>query len=1091
MIKQGCRLILIIFSVLNSSSFLAQKNTYIDSLKRLIARSQIDSVKVNILNHLSLKYKSINDIDNAVKYSKESIDKAKASLKQPLPSKTIIALKQGLSDAYHNLGTIYQSQSDYTLALENLEYALSIRQAIGDTSGTARTILSIGINYRNQGDYPKALDYYFKSLKLYEKINDKQGIGSAYNNIGTIYSKKEDLPKALEYYLKSYKAYEDIQYKQGMSSSLINIGIIYSKKQTYETALEFYFKALLLKEEINDKSGVAIALNNIGNVYEKQGDFNKAIDFLFKSLEVKKNIGDKQGLAASYNNIGTSYLEHNYFDKAEKYLLLSLQEAEDIKSLDDIKEAHFTLSELYEKTNKPQKALASYKSYIKYRDSLYNDENTKKIIRSELNFNYEKKQQLDKLEQEKKDAIQKEKLQTKNIILYGTLIIVFLLAAFSFVMYNNYRHNKKQSLLIEQKNKELEKFSIATSKTANGVFITDANGDLEWFNEGFKKLFGWKNEQEFIEARGKNILNVSGYSKITEIVNRVITEKTSLVYESINITKDGQELWIQATITPIFDDDGNLKNLVIVDGDITELKKAKESAEQSLHILEQFLANTSHEIRTPMNGVIGMSRQLLETNLDKQQLEYLEAIQESSNNLLHVVNDILDISKIRAGKVIFEKVEFRLTDLFKSVQFLLQRKADEKKIYLNTSIQNTIPEVLIGDPVRLNQIILNLAGNAIKFTEKGGVDISAQLINSKNNQVDVSFSITDTGIGIPEDKISYVFESFAQAQSHTNRKYGGTGLGLSISKFLIEEQGGNVSVVSKENEGSSFNFTLTFDIGDPQWKGETLAYTQDMPVDIDLSNLSILLIEDNIINQRVALYDLKKWKIHADVADNARTAYEFLHKRPYDIILMDISMPEINGLEATKHIRKNFKEPIKNIPIIAMTASALVGEKERCFAAGMNDYISKPFNPATLYNKILIWGKIKIDSKILAKEKETKVDVAYNHVNLSLLKEKTDGDEIYYKDMLEIYIDTMPEYLEEFKQLFASKNWKEFSAQAHKIKSPAALFGAEKLKTLLASIEVLNPNAINEQELNDLFSKTVSLIGLSIEDVKTELERVS
>lgn len=1071
--------------------FLAQENSYIDSLKRVISRSQFDTVKVNSLNHLSLKYKSINDIENAIKYSKESIEKAKGSLKQSLSSKTIIVLKQGLSDAYHNLGIIYQSQSDYTPAMENFEQALNIRKAIGDTAGTARTILSIGINFRNQGDYPKALDYYFKSLKLYEQINDKKGIGSAYNNIGTIYSKKEDLPKALEYYLKSYKAYEDIQFKQGMSSSLINIGIIYSKKQTYETALEFYFKALKLKEEINDRSGVAIALNNIGNVYEKQGDFNKAIDYLFKSLDVKKTIGDKQGLAASYNNIGTSYLEHNFFDQAEKYLLLSLQVAEEIKSLDDIKEAHYTLSELYEKTHKPQKALLSYKSYIKYRDSLYNDENTKKIIRSELNFNYEKKQQLNQLEQEKKDAIQKEKLQTKNIVLYGTIIIIFLLAAFSFIMFNNYSHNKKQSQLIEQKNKELEKFSIATSKTANGVFITDANGDLEWFNEGFTKLFGWFNEKEFIEARGKNILNVSGYSRIAEIVDKAVKEKTSLVYESINITKDGRELWIQATITPIFDENGHLKNLVIVDGDITELKKAKESAEQSLHILEQFLANTSHEIRTPMNGVIGMARQLLETNLDKQQLEYLQAIQESSNNLLHVVNDILDISKIRAGKVIFEKVEFRIADLLKSIQFLLQRKADEKKIYLNINIQNSIPEVLIGDPVRLNQVLLNLAGNAIKFTEKGGVDISANLIQSKNHVAEISFAITDTGIGIPEDKISYVFESFAQAQSHTNRKYGGTGLGLSISKFLIEEQGGSVSVISKENEGSSFNFSLSFGIGDPNWKGDTIVYSQDMPSDVDLSNLSVLLVEDNLINQRVAIYDLKKWKIHVDVVDSARKAYDLLHAKNYDIILMDISMPDINGLEATKHIRKNLREPIKNIPIIAMTASALVGEKERCFAAGMNDYISKPFNPITLYNKILIWGKVKIDSKIIEKEKETGLNATYQNIDLSLLKEKADGDDIYYKEMLEIYIETMPEYLNELKQFYDVKNLQEFSAQAHKIKSPVALFGAEKLKTILVTLEQLTPSNVNEYDLQDLYTKAVKMIELSIEDVKTELERVS
>lgn len=1089
--KQFLLLLLFSLYVLAHKIAFGQNPNAIDSLKKIISQAQNDTLKIHALNELSSEYKNVNDYANAIKYGEEAKTTALASLNTSslqIPAKR---LKQGLSDALNNLGSIYQSQSEFVTALENFQEALKIRLEIGDTKGAARTTLNIGVNYKNQGDYPKALEHYFKSLKLYEQIGDQKGIGQAYNNVGTIYSKKNDLPKALEYYFKSYKICEESKNKQGMSSALINIGIIYSKKSNYETALDFYFKALKLKEEIKDKNGVAIALNNIGNVYEKQGKYEKAIEFLFKSLEVKKLIGDKQGLSASYNNIGTTYLEHKEFKKAEDYLLQSLNIAQEIKSLDDIKEAYFTLTSLYETTNQPAKALQHYKSYIKYKDSLYNDENTKKIVRAELNFKYEQKQRIAQLEQEKKDAIQKEKLQYKNIIVYVSLIFIVLLLAFSFLLYNNYRGKQKQNKLIEEKNKELEKFSIATSKTANGVFITNANGDIQWFNEGFTKLFEWQNLDEYIKNKGKNILEISGHPNIKELITKCVQNKTSIIYESINTTKSGKELWIQATLTPIFDEQDQLKHLVVVDADITELKKAKESAEQSLHILEQFLANTSHEIRTPMNGVIGMTRQLLETQLDPKQSEYVHAIQESSNNLLHVVNDILDISKIRAGKVIFEKVEFRIADLFKSLQFSQQYKAEEKNIGLKTSIDPQIPPVLIGDPVRLNQILLNLVGNAIKFTEKGEVNLTTELIGIESGIASVKFCTVDTGIGIPQDKINYVFESFTQAQSHTNRKYGGTGLGLSISKFLVEEQGGKLSLISKENEGSSFCFTLNFPIGNPEWKGATIQHISDIPFQVDLSDLNILLVEDNLINQRVALYELNKWKANTDVANDASIAFEFLKTKSYNLILMDISMPNIDGLEATRTIRNKFPDHVKNIPIIAMTASALAGEKEKCFAAGMNDYISKPFNPITLYNKILKWGKNIIPSKLDNAINSIIIQSSYLHIDLGLLTEKADGDMDYYKEMLDIYSTSMPEYLNEFNAYYQSKNWKELFQQAHKMKAPAALFGANELKDVLQDLELLNPDSFDENHVNNLVKEVNALTDYSIQEVLTELKKVS
>ncbi|MBK8367373.1 MAG: tetratricopeptide repeat protein [Bacteroidetes bacterium] len=536
-----------------------------------------------------------------------------------------------------------------------------------------------------------------------------------------------------------------------------------------------------------------------------------------------------------------------------------------------------------------------------------------------------------------------------------------------------------------------------------------------------------------------------------------------------------------------------LKTNLLIEQKNEELKKAKDTAEQSLQIQEQFLANTSHEIRTPMNGILGMTRQLLETPLNTEQTEYLNAIKESSNNLLHVVNDILDISKIRAGKIVFEKKEFQIVELFKSLQFMLQHKADVKQILLETKIDNLIPTVILGDTVRLNQILLNLAGNAIKFTDKGHVTISAELVSDFNNEVRVKFGVSDTGLGIPDDKLDYVFESFAQAEVHTTRKYGGTGLGLSISKFLVEKQGGHITVTSKVNKGSCFSFDLQFEKVDFNLSTASMSQITKIPEGVNLSKIKVLLVEDNIINQRVALFELNKWKVSTDVSEDALAAIEKLKTNEYTIILMDISMPGMDGIEATKYIRNQLTEPSKSTPIIAMTASAVSGEKERCFEAGMNDYISKPFIPLTFYKKIVKWSGYEdvndsndIESGISVRTKSNKL------IDLMMIRERASGDVEYVKDMIKMFIDLMPEYYNELKSYHDIKNWEELGKQAHKMKTPVAYFGVEELRELLSSIElqILN-ETFNEIDIQQRMVTINELIINSIIELNIELDRIS
>ncbi len=379
----------------------------------------------------------------------------------------------------------------------------------------------------------------------------------------------------------------------------------------------------------------------------------------------------------------------------------------------------------------------------------------------------------------------------------------------------------------------------------------------------------------------------------------------------------------------------------------------KHRAEQSEKFKQQFLANMSHEIRTPMNAVMGMANLLSKSTLDKQQSTYLSAIRKSSENLLVIINDILDLSKIQAGKMEFEQIDFEMEDILNTVYNTMRFNAEEKNILLKTEINNNVPALVKGDSVRLIQILINLAGNAIKFTEAGEVKISVLCLPlSKTETIILEFSVSDTGIGIAKEKLGNIFESFTQASSDTTRKYGGTGLGLTISKQLVELQSGEIFVDSELGKGTVFSFQIPYQKADSTHQKTTRNRT-----DIDLSKLNqlkLLLVEDNHFNQMVAIDILRTEApgVRIVAVGNGREAIEKLAEETFDVVLMDVQMPEMDGYEATRYIRMNLKER-SSIPILAMTASATKTEIDLCLDCGMNDFISKPFIPEELFRKIV------------------------------------------------------------------------------------------------------------------------------------------
>ena len=385
---------------------------------------------------------------------------------------------------------------------------------------------------------------------------------------------------------------------------------------------------------------------------------------------------------------------------------------------------------------------------------------------------------------------------------------------------------------------------------------------------------------------------------------------------------------------------------------------AKEQAEQSSRAKEQFLANMSHEIRTPMNAVLGMTDFLLDSSLTLVQKQYLDVIKSSADHLLVIINDILDLTKIESGKLSIEERVINLPLIVQNIIISNKQKAEKKGLKIIVDFAKEVPASFIGDPVRLNQLLLNLFSNAIKFTEIGEIIIGAKLLHRDSDKVQLEFFVKDTGIGIPADKLGIVFSTFMQATNDTTRKYGGTGLGLSICKQLVELQGGTIGVESKVGVGSYFWFRLTY-----RWPPETGAkpLTREIPKQIIVANEPpsaptkgrILLVEDNDFNRMLVVGLLKKWDLGVEIAENGRIALQKLQESDFDVILMDLQMPEMDGYQATRIIREEFSEPKRSTAIIAMTASALRGDVEKCLAIGMDDFVAKPFDKKILHEKLL------------------------------------------------------------------------------------------------------------------------------------------
>jgi PAS domain S-box-containing protein len=506
--------------------------------------------------------------------------------------------------------------------------------------------------------------------------------------------------------------------------------------------------------------------------------------------------------------------------------------------------------------------------------------------------------------------------------------------------------------------KLLSKYSLSLIEASLDPLITiSTEGKITDMNEALANITGMTRE----ELTGSDFFDYFTVPQKAREVYQEVFAKGSVADSPLTLRhKDGKLTDVLFNGSVYKDDRGNVLGVVIVARDVTEQKRiatelteAKDLAEKLAGAKDQFLASMSHEIRTPLNGIIGFTKILLRNEVTDIQKHQLDAIKTSSDILLVLINDILDLAKIEAGKMNIETTELKLSELVNSVLGTFELRFQEKELKINKQYDDHIPKILIGDPVRINQILLNLLSNSVKFTGNGGqISINVNLLKEDDVTSNIELIISDTGIGISPEKLEVIFQPFMQSSNDTARKYGGTGLGLSIVKQLVDLMGGTISVQSKLNKGSAFTITIPLkktiatEISNDT---ETKVQSDDLK---QLGKLKILLAEDIPINQFLAQIILHDFGFETDTAENGKIAIELLEKNNYDIILMDLMMPEMNGFEATQHIRNKMKSPKSTIPIIALTADVTKADVDKCSEVGMNEYVSKPINETDLLNKI-------------------------------------------------------------------------------------------------------------------------------------------
>ena len=697
-----------------------------------------------------------------------------------------------------------------------------------------------------------------------------------------------------------------------------------------------------------------------------------------------------------------------------------------------------------------------------------------------------------------------------------TRIVLYILAAFVvgtlLLIYIQYNSSKNINTLItgnekllnefrvSSELKELEKDIISVESKIRGTVSTNDSSHIKGFEtqiaevesdlRQLQKITDDDSSVKYIDILGQLVhekilfnrqildaFHVAGKNTAEDLLaekhGRQLTDSIMLVAHIIDSTRQK----LLATVIHSIDESGKnaqrfgaiLIVLVLVCGAglfwyiinairnqsqlIRQLNISETKVREGAQIKEKFMANMSHEIRTPMNAILGFTNLLQRKSLDEESKEYVQTIQRSGENLLTIINDVLDLSKIEAGMMRIETAPFSIRGLIHSIETMFKSKIFEKQLQLSVAVDDPVPDTLEGDATRLTQILINLVGNALKFTSKGSISVLIANEGIDDNVINTGIHVSDTGIGIEKEKLKTIFERFQQAEDSVTRKYGGTGLGLSIVNDLVLLQNGKIDVESEPGKGTTFRLIIPYKIST---KGSgNIAFTANkLTVESNFEDHFILVAEDNEINQNLITHLFKNWELKFEIVNNGKEAIKKLQLKKYDLILMDIQMPEMDGYTATQEIRGKLK---LDTPIIAMTAHALAGEREKCLSYGMNEYISKPIREEQLHNLIARVTQIPYTGGLHKKAVSNNANSAYQFIDLQYMKEVSGGDTEYEKTVTGQFIEAIPADLMALEKAWQNNDIISLRQLAHNMKTTVSVMGLnEILQPHLDSLEYDN-----------------------------------
>lgn len=626
-----------------------------------------------------------------------------------------------------------------------------------------------------------------------------------------------------------------------------------------------------------------------------------------------------------------------------------------------------------------------------------------------------------------------------------------------------------------------QKFRNMIANMNLGLIEVDNHDVIQFANQSFCDISGY-NFEELLGKNPSSILLDNENKEIVDSKRQLRKEGKSDIYQVPIKNKKGETRWWAISGAPNYDDNGDLSGSIGIHLDITEqkllefeLEKEKERALAASKAKEIFLATMSHEIRTPLNAIIGFLREFKRVKLSIEQKKYIENISFASSHLLSIINNVLDVSKIEAGEMEIDNVDFEFEKLIDKVLHILSVKAKEKNIEIKTIVDPSISKVLKGDPLRIEQILFNLIGNSLKFTDTGSVVLKCSLIKECANNQEILISVIDTGIGIDEAYLKSIFTKFSQEEKNTARKYGGTGLGMTITKELVSLMNGEISIQSSKNEGTTVDIKIVLEKGLMNINNDEKL----MNTSYDLNGLNILLVEDNEFNRVIAKNSLQYFNCNVEEAINGLEAVEKLKKFSFDIILMDIQMPVMDGIEATTIIRNELKI---TTPIVAFTANAFKTEIDKFKNIGINDYVIKPFDEDVFYKTLLRVANIQI-------QKIDKIEQPVDNQNfdLSILISVSRGDNDFVKKMIKIFVDQTEEVILNIEKCLVVNDFIQISKLIHKIKPDIDRMGINSILNEVRELEDIAKNSADKERIEALFSVIKKVLNVSIIELKSLL----